>query len=467
MSGGKRLNAGRKAISEKDKRSGYKVYLTNRQKNEIERFGTGNSFSEKCSNLINEAIDDCKSSDTIRVIDLFAGCGGLTEGFYRQGYNALAHVEINHYACETLKTRMRHYNYSQEVIDESVLEMDITGDDVLQRLDNVVKGRTVDVIIGGPPCQSFSSLGVAKDENNMEDDPRNFLFESYVKILNHYCPKVFVFENVTGILKAKVKKKKIFDLVVKELSRHYNIEINPETIVLNATHYGVPQERKRVIILGVRKDLNYTAKDIYDSIIKTHYAPGEVPTDGKIKYVSVREAIDDLPPLQQGEGEAETRYFKAIDECTDYERKMRQYNDEILRYHIARKNNQQDVERYKIMAEKHWNFLELLEYRPDLGHEKRRVFFNSYKVQWWDMPSKTIIAHLYKDGNQFIHPDYNQGRSITVREAARLQSFPDDFIFEGSRTEQFKQIGNAVPPLLAEAIAKAIKGYIEPLDERT
>lgn len=403
----------------------------------------------------------------INFIDLFAGCGGLTEGFYRQGYNALAHVEINHYACETLKTRMRHYNYSQEVIDESVLEMDITGDDVLQRLDNVVKGRTVDAIIGGPPCQSFSSLGVAKDENNMEDDPRNFLFESYVKILNHYCPKVFVFENVTGILKAKVKKKKIFDLVVKELSRHYNIEINPETIVLNATHYGVPQERKRVIILGVRKDLNCTAKDIYDSIIKTHYAPGEVPTDGKIKYVSVREAIDDLPPLQQGEGEAETRYFKAIDECTDYERKMRQYNDEILRYHIARKNNQQDVERYKIMAEKHWNFLELLEYRPDLGHEKRRVFFNSYKVQWWDMPSKTIIAHLYKDGNQFIHPDYNQGRSITVREAARLQSFPDDFIFEGSRTEQFKQIGNAVPPLLAEAIAKAIKGYIEPLDERT
>lgn len=181
----------------------------------------------------------------INFIDLFAGCGGLTEGFYKQGYNALAHVEINHYACETLKTRMKHYNYSQEVIDESVLEMDITSDDVLQRLDNVVKGRTVDVIIGGPPCQSFSSLGVAKDENNMEDDPRNFLFESYVKILNHYCPKVFVFENVTGILKAKVKKKKIFDLVVKELSRHYNIEINPENIVLNATHYGVPQERKR------------------------------------------------------------------------------------------------------------------------------------------------------------------------------------------------------------------------------
>ena len=109
----------------------------------------------------------------------------------------------------------------------------------------------------------------------------------------------------------------------------------------------------------------------------------------------------------------------------------------------------------------HWNFLQMLQFRPDLGHEKKRVFYNSYKVQWWDMPARTIIAHLYKDGNQFIHPDPAQGRTITVREAARLQSFPDDFIFEGSRTEQFKQIGNAVPPLLAEAIAKGIKTVLE------
>ena len=116
------------------------------------------------------------------------------------------------------------------------------------------------------------------------------------------------------------------------------------------------------------------------------------------------------------------------------------------------------------MAENQWNFLQLLDFRPDLAHEKKRVFFNSYKVQWWDMPARTIIAHLYKDGNQFIHPDYEQGRSITVREAARLQSFPDDFVFEGSRTEQFKQIGNAVPPMLAEAIAKAIKSKLNELE---
>ena len=117
------------------------------------------------------------------------------------------------------------------------------------------------------------------------------------------------------------------------------------------------------------------------------------------------------------------------------------------------------------MAKNHWNFLQMLELRPDLGHEKKRVFFNSYKVQWWDAPAKTIIAHLYKDGNQFIHPDPNQGRSITVREAARLQSFPDNFVFEGSRTDQFKQIGNAVPPLLAEAIAKGMKKMLEKVEE--
>ena len=158
----------------------------------------------------------------INFIDLFAGCGGLTEGFYRQGYNALAHVEIDHFACETLKTRMRHYGYTEADSKKAVLEADITSADIVKRIQDVVGEQSVDVIIGGPPCQSFSSLGVAKDENNMEDDPRNFLFESYVKILNAFLPKVFVFENVTGILKAKVKKKKIFDLVSQELSVHYD-----------------------------------------------------------------------------------------------------------------------------------------------------------------------------------------------------------------------------------------------------
>lgn len=398
----------------------------------------------------------------INFIDLFAGCGGLTEGFYSLGYHALAHVEIDHFACETLRTRMRHYNYSEKAIERAVIEADITSSDILSKIHEAVGSNPVDVIIGGPPCQSFSPLGVAKDENNMENDPRNFLFESYVRILNEFLPQIFVFENVTGILKAVVKKKRIFSLVAKELSINYKIVTDPDTIVLDATHYGVPQDRKRVILIGVRKDLPFSAEEVYAAIKKTHYAPGDIPAENLRRFVSVREAIDDLPKLKQGEGKEKSSYAKPISQCTEYQKMMRQNYQGPLLYHVARKNNEKDVLRYQAMAKNHWNFLELLEYRPDLGHEKKRVFFNSYKVQWWDKPAKTIIAHLYKDGNQFIHPDYNQGRSITVREAARLQSFPDDFIFEGSRTEQFKQIGNAVPPLLARAIAEAIQSYASP-----
>lgn len=391
----------------------------------------------------------------INFIDLFAGCGGLSEGFYMQGFNALAHVEIDHFACKTLKTRMKHYGYKS--FEEAVLETDITCEDIILKLHKAIGKKTVDIIIGGPPCQSFSPLGIAKDDNNMENDPRNYLFESYVRILNEFLPKLFVFENVTGLLKAKVRKKRIFDLVVKELGQRYDILTSPSKIVLNAVNYGVPQERKRVILIGIRKDLGISAEMIYNAIVKTNFAPGEIGNQHQAKFISVREAIDDLPKLNQGEGSICSNYFKPLNECSSYERRMRKNNKGYLLDHVARSNNQLDVQRYKVMAKNHWNFLELLKYRPDLNHEKKRVFFNSYKVQWWDSPSKTIIAHLYKDGNQFIHPDANQGRSITVREAARLQSFPDDFVFEGSRTEQFKQIGNAVPPLLAEAIAKAVK----------
>lgn len=398
-------------------------------------------------------------------IDLFAGCGGLSEGFYRQGFKALAHVEIDHFCCETLKTRMKYYGYDDS--EEAVLEKDITSKDILQKIKEVVGSRRVDIIIGGPPCQSFSPLGKAKDDHNMQDDPRNYLFENYVKVLNHFKPKFFVFENVTGLLDTEIKGESIFKMILRRLRRNYKVLSDENTIVLNATNYGVPQERKRVILIGVRKDIDVSAEDVYMSIIKTHYLPGASEKDrhGLKKYVTVREAIGDLPKLHQGEGQKQVAYPNSYDDCNDYVKQIRKEKDTVLLDHVARMNNPKDVERYKVMAENHWNFLELLEYRPDLGHEKKRVFFNSYKVQWWDMPARTIIAHLHKDGNQFIHPDPEQGRSITVREAARLQSFPDDFVFEGSRSEQFKQIGNAVPPLLAEAIAKAVRLHLNIIEQ--
>lgn len=141
-------------------------------------------------------------------IDLFAGCGGLSEGFYQENFKAVAHIEINSICCKTLIERMKFYNYKNA--EDAVINEDITNKNIITLIDKISNNEEIDVIIGGPPCQAYSTLGRAKDKNSMQDDPRNFLFENYVKILNYYKPKVFVFENVLGILTAKIKDKRFF-----------------------------------------------------------------------------------------------------------------------------------------------------------------------------------------------------------------------------------------------------------------
>ena len=394
-------------------------------------------------------------------IDLFAGCGGLSEGFYKQGFRGLTHIEYDHYACKSLRTRMKYYGYHDNEI--SVLEKDITDKNIIEQIENEISGKSVDLLIGGPPCQSFSSLGRAKDENGMKDDPRNYLFESYEEILNHFKPKIFVFENVTGLLTAKLDKEKTVDIILKRLGKNYNLIDNPNDMVLNSCNYGVPQVRKRVILIGIRNDIDISPKEVYSGIIKTHYNPDSSDEEkkGKKKYVTVKDAIYDLPPIKPGGGEK--KVVHSVDKWNNYLSKVRSKNENVLFDHVSRTHNDKDRKRYFEMSKNKWTFKELLEKKPSLNHIKQRVFNNSYVVQFWDKPSRTIIAHLYKDGNQFIHPDYNQERTITPREAARLQSFPDDFIFEGSRTQQYKQIGNAVPPLMSEAIAKSIKKVLAKL----
>lgn len=400
-----------------------------------------------------------KKESTYTFIDLFAGCGGLTEGFYRQGFKALTHVEFDHYACESLRTRMKYYGYSENKI--SVIEKDITDDNILESIKNEIKNNTVDLLIGGPPCQAYSSLGRAKDENGMQNDPRNFLFESYEKILTKFKPKIFVFENVTGLLNAKIGKEKTINIILKKLGKKYKLISNPNEMILNSCDYGVPQVRKRIILIGVRNDIKIDPKEIYNSIIKTHYNPDSNANEksNKKKFVTVKDAISDLPHLKPGEGEKLIKH--KIIKWNDFLETIRKKDDNILLDHVARTHNDSDRKRYYEMSKNKWTFQELLNKKPSLNHSKQRVFDNSYVVQFWDLPSRTIIAHLYKDGNQFIHPDFKQERTITPREAARLQSFPDDFIFEGSRTQQYKQIGNAVPPLMAEAIAKSIKNILK------
>ena len=396
-----------------------------------------------------------------RFIDLFAGCGGLSEGFYKQGYKALLHLEIDEAACKSLRTRMRYYGYSDAEVEKSVLCGDITAEGIIEEIDKRVH-EEVDIIIGGPPCQAFSSVGRAQSPDSMNSDPRNYLFENYLQILNHVKPKMFIFENVKGILSAKPKGVKIFDIIVREMRKTYNIVSDPKTILLNAADYGVPQIRERVIIIGVRKDIDYIdVKDIYASITKTHSNNDESLPN----YVTVGEAILDLPKLNPGEGD-NIQHVIPLKEKNDYLKKIA--NDSGIVYnHSARNHNDSDRERYRILSEhKNWQLKDLQIVRPDLVHHDPKHFGNRYTVQESDKPGKTVVAHLYKDGNLFIHPDSEQARTFTVREAARIQSFPDDFVFEGSRTDQFKQVGNAVPPLMAEVFAKTLGEYLDVIEEK-
>ncbi len=390
-------------------------------------------------------------------IDLFAGCGGLSEGFMQTGcFDAVAHVEIDKSCCNTLRNRMEYYGYDIFNADRSVLELDITRDDINGCIDVVNEGRCVDVIIGGPPCQAYSTAGRARDEKGMKNDPRNYLFENYVKVLNHFNPKIFVFENVTGILTASINGKKIINSVFEKLSETYDVCTDLGQLVFNTADYGVPQVRKRVIIIGVRKDLNLKAKDVYSSISKTHCDPEDSIDDhGNLKaYVTVRDAIGDLPKLEQSDRRAVIPFTSSS--SNHFIKYIREVGETELYDHISRTHNELDTQRYIEMSKNIWTFEQMLEHRPDLGHPKKRVFNNSYAVQFWNKPARTIIAHLHKDGNQFIHPEYTQGRTLSVREAARLQSFPDNFRFAGSQTQQYKQIGNAVPPLFANVIAKSV-----------
>lgn len=381
-------------------------------------------------------------------IDLFAGAGGFAEGFYQEGFKALSHVEFDKYACDTLKERMRFYQYNEEEI-EKVKPTDITSENILNIIDDCVQGNDVDVIIGGPPCQSFSSQGKARDPHGMKKDPRNYLYENYIKVLNHYKPKFFVFENVSGILSTKINGELIIHKIYEDMKKNYKIIEDKETILLNAVDFGVPQERKRVILIGVRRDLNIDVNDVYNELNNV---------SKQIEKVTVEDAISDLPKLLPGEGKNLVKFKPK--KVSKYLEQIRDKDYDFLHHHVARNHNELDKERYKYMSKNKWTLEELYNNKAHLIHPKKRLFNNSYVVQFFEKPSKTIIAHLYKDGNQFIHPDHSQERTLTPREAARLQSFPDNFVFPCSKTQQYKQIGNAVPPLFAKQIAKVLKNFL-------
>lgn len=359
---------------------------------------------------------------------------------------------------------MRHFGYSEKDVEERVLEKDITQDDVILTLDSIVKGMTVDIIIGGPPCQAYSTAGRVRDSKGMATDPRNYLFENYVKILEHFRPKFFVFENVLGLFTARAKGEPVFPKVIAALGKEYKVLDDPEMLTHNTVEYGVPQLRKRIIIMGVRQDIeSKSVNDLYNCVIKTHWGPDSEPEQrkGLKRYVDVKDALSDLPAVMPGKDASSDTFDYPCD--NEFLQRIGEKGIHPLMDHIARNHNEIDRERFRMMIRNHWTFGELRRRMPQFEHEHARLFDNSYVVQWWDLPSKTILAHIHKDGFQFIHPDEKQARTFTVREAARIQSFPDDFVFIGSRGEKYKQIGNAVPPLFAEALAKSIKKNLNDL----
>lgn len=406
-----------------------------------------------------------------KFIDLFAGCGGLEDGFLQTNYyECVSSVEWLKPQVDTLRKRLKE-KYGVMNSDEKVLHFDIQREEELfhgwsndvqfgasSGLDYYVKkAKGVDLIIGGPPCQAYSIAGRVRDENGMKNDYRNYLFEHYLSVVKRYRPKIFIFENVPGILSAKPNGKKIIEIIEEEFKKNGYIISNhiQKYGVVDASKYGVPQRRKRVILLGVRSDLG-DVNDLY-SMIDSFYE--ELLPKYQQKEITVEEAIGDLP-----------RITPIWDEKNRNGKKAYIYDKSIDR-HIPRYHNLRDMNIYKMLAEdieegnnKYTNATAITElYEKEVGSKSP---IHRYHVLRKDEPSTTIIAHLYKDGNRFIHYDSRQARSITPREAARLQSFDDDFDFIGSQGSVFQMIGNAVPPKLAYAIGKAVKEFLDNLEEK-
>ena len=500
----------------------------------------------------------------IPVIDLFAGPGGLGEGFSsllndadERRFKIKLSIEMDELAHQTLELRAffrefpvgeapkDYYDYLARKISREELFIrhpkqaenawreawhaelggkDTSDDEVDQRIELALGNRQNWVLIGGPPCQAYSLVGrsrVIGGEGGLEQyeaDPRHKLYKHYLRILAVHQPPVFVMENVKGLLSAKLMQEYIFEKILNDLKNPtealpglrglapvgYKLyplstesgdllgEFKPEDFVLRAEEHGVPQARHRIIILGVRTDINQR--------------PGVLAQANK---VTVEQAIGDLPRLRSGlskEPDSAEAWRKAVREvgkaawlrnsrlkktlaaalrhvggnlsrggefipgATHPARHAEWFFDRRLGgvcNHETRGHIRKDLHRYffgAVFAREHGrsSLLEdfpaslLPDHKNAVAALKETKFNDRFRVQVANRPSTTVVSHISKDGHYYIHYDPSQCRSLTVREAARLQTFPDNYRFEGPRTEQYRQVGNAVPPLLARQIARIV-----------
>ncbi len=506
----------------------------------------------------------------IPVIDLFAGPGGLCEGFSSlidgEGaprFDVKVSIEKDPIAHRTLMLRAIFRKFAKGKVPRGYYQYvrgEITRDEFLAHPEIAIAAKKaaeearcaelgatpheiVDgwitqalegcedwVLIGGPPCQAYSLAGRSrlrpKDPKAFENDKRHFLYTEYLRIIQQFRPSVFVMENVKGMLTSRHGGSKIFERILADLSNpkdglSYTVRsfvtpgdaLQPNDYVIEAENYGVPQTRHRVILFGIRSDLASSTPSLLNN-------PSQFVLKRSKSKVGVEVALSGLPPLRSRlsrEDDSPEAWLEAMRSApmtlkgwkaplrTDIEllmaaavKKARQlkapgaayipgdvipcekmpnelrslYLDDRLRgvlQHETRKHMRSDLHRYLFAS----CFVKAQGYAPNLTNFPPRLlpdhenigddeipFKDRFRVQIGDEPSSTVVAHIKKDGHYYIHPDPVQCRSLTVREAARLQTFPDNYFFEGTRTEQYGQIGNAVPPLLARKIAKVIYRFL-------
>jgi DNA (cytosine-5)-methyltransferase 1 len=378
-------------------------------------------------------------------LDLFAGAGGLSLGLHWAGWRTAVAIDHDPVTVETLQANFSHHGTVALLRDLGKL----TPKKLEADLSHLNIEHKFDAIVGGPPCQGWSNVGrgklrslKTKSRRDIEGDPRNHLYENFLRTIDHFRPQVAVMENVPGMLSHNGRN--VAELIAETMEA---IDYKTTWAVLNAMDYGVPQVRNRLFFVGVRKDLG----------IEFRFPEAHTAT-GKRLYplTTVRDAIADLPTLRNGGRKWILPYTEKTG-ISAFAKLMRKQADRKTVFdHVCRAQNDDDVEAFRLMKEGGL-------YRDLPARFKRYredIFDDKYRKLYWDRQSWCVTAHLSKDCYTHIHP--SQARTISVREAARLQSFPDNFYFGGNMGNKFQMIGNAVPPMLAQRIGTAILAQVFP-----
>ena len=394
-----------------------------------------------------------RNKATPEFIDLFCGAGGFTWGWVRAGFVPRAAIDHDSAALRTHEVNFGHTHCRSLHKDLG----DAGPEDLAALLS--IKPRRLSVVVGGPPCQGWSRVGRGKIRSlgeagrDLIADPRNALYRRFIELVSFLQPRVCVMENVPGML--SIEKRNIADVVkanFEEAGYHCTYSL------VNARWFGVPQDRQRLIFIGTRQGDGPPVDAACLREFSTEFRRKHL---GISREMTVADAIRDIPWIMDGSHEDPVLYRRAAGRPSRYAEIMREGSNGLLTDHVCRSHNAQDVEAFAFMKEG-MQYYEL----PDRFKRYRDdIFPDKYKKLVWNRPAWTVTAHLSKDCYTHIHP--RQARTISVREAARLQSFPDGFRFFGNMGERFRQIGNAVPPLMAWGIAEFIKTALSSEAERT